>query len=81
MKLFELAGLQPPVTPSGQASQAGSTTLGAPAPKVWQSPAIGSQPQQMSAADKQKRRTDIQAQINSLQQQIMTLKKELAGIK
>jgi len=81
MKLFELAGLQPPVTPSGQASQAGPTTLGAPAPNVWQSPAIGSQPQQMSAADKQKRRTDIQAQINSLQQQIMTLKKELAGIK
>ena len=81
MKLFELAGLQPPATPMGQASQSGSTTLGAPAPNVWQSPAIGSQPQQMSAADKQKRRTDIQAQINSLQQQIMTLKKELAGIK
>ena len=81
MKLFELAGLQPPVTPTGQASQAGLTTLGAGDPNVGQSPAIGSQPQQMSAADKQKRRTDIQAQINSLQQQIMTLKKELAGIK
>ena len=80
MKLFELAGLQPPATPMGQTSQAGSTTLGAGAPNVVD-PALGSQPQQMSAVDKQKRRTDIQAQINSLQQQIMTLKKELAGIK